>query len=288
MIKNSELIINSDGTLFHLHINEQFVAQNVIIVGDPARSDLIASRFDKIILRAENREFVTNYGLFNNTPITVISSGIGCDNIDIVLTELDAAVNVNLQTREIKPVKRQLNVIRLGTSGGLQQDVKIGDYIMSQYSVGIDGLAHFYKDSSLIRDLQFEDQIVSQTNWGKDMAKPYVIKNSDHLVELFSGFAKKGVTVSAGGFYGPQGRVVRLDLWDKNYLKNFENFSYNNLRITNFEMESAAIALLCKMLGHNCLTVCAIIAQRVEGDSKPDYQQIVENLIVKSLHLLSK
>lgn len=288
MIQNSELILNNDGTLFHLHIKEENVADNVILVGDPARCELIGKYFDQIIHRTANREFVTIYGLCQGKPLTVISTGIGCDNIDIVMTELDAAVNVDLKTREVKPSKRRLNIVRLGTSGALQNDIEIGDYVMSNYSIGIDGLAHFYKESPSVRDIDFEDDLVLQTDWGKDMAKPYIIKNAETLIAKFSTFAKPGVTISAGGFYGPQGRVVRLALWDYDYLKNLEQYRYRGLEITNFEMEGSAIALLSRMLGHNSLTVCAIIAQRQNGDSNPDYGNIVENLISKSLQLICK
>lgn len=288
MIQNSELILNNDGTLFHLHLKEEHVADNVILVGDPDRCELIAKHFDKIMHCSKNREFVTIYGTCQGKPITVISTGIGCDNIDIVMTELDAAVNVDLKTREIKTIKKHLNIIRLGTSGALQNDIEIGDYVMSNYSIGIDGLAHFYKESPKVREIDFEDNLAQKTNWAKDMAKPYIIKNSDTLIEKFSTFAKPGVTISAGGFYGPQGRVVRLALWDENYLINLEKYRYNGLKITNFEMEGAAIALLSQMLGHNSLTVCAIIAQRQKGDSNPDYGKIVENLISKSLQLICK
>lgn len=288
MIRASELILNSDGTLFHLHILPQHVADNVIIVGDPARCDLIASYFDKVILRAANREFVTIFGICDGKPLTVISSGIGCDNIDILMTELDAAVNVDLATRTIKPNLKSLNIFRLGTSGGIANDISIGHYVMAEYSIGLDGLAHFYANSKMVRELAFEDDFFEKTNWAPDMAKPYIVKNDSGLVELFSSFAKRGVTISAGGFYAPQGRVVRLGLWCDNYLSNIENYNYNGLKVTNFEMESSAIAFLGGLLGHRCLTICAIIAQRKKGESDPDYGKIVKNLIENSLQLICK
>lgn len=288
MIPSSELILNDDNTLYHLHIDKQMVATNVIIVGDPQRSDEIAKYFDKVIKRVQNREFVTNYGVLKNNPITVISSGIGCDNIDIVITEVDAAVNVDLNTRTVKKVRKQLNFIRLGTSGGLQQELKIGDYVISQYSIGIEGLAHFYKNSKSVRDLDFENEFITQCKWNNDLAKPYVVQNDPDLVEKFSSFAKKGATISAGGFFGPQGRVVRLNLAQQDYLKNIENFAYKGHKITNFEMEGAAIAALGHMLGHKCVTICAIIAQRAVKDVDADHTQIVHNLIQNSLQVICK
>ena len=287
-ISPSELILNDDLTVFHLHLKAENIADTVILVGDPARSDLIAEHFDSLEFRTANREFVTNTGMYNGVRMTVLSTGIGCDNIDIVMTELDAAVNINPATRLVLPEHRALRIVRLGTSGAVQQDVKIGDYIMAEYTIGIDGLANFYRDSSRFRLKEIEDDFIEHLQWNSDFARPYCIANSKELVELFSEIARPGITVSAGGFYAPQGRVVKLELEQDNLIEGFTSFKYNDSRITNIEMESAAIAALGAMLGHSTITVCAIIAQRTKGEGNPNYKDIIKNLIQYSLHLLSK
>jgi len=288
IIAPSELILNSDGSVFHLHIRGENIANTVILVGDPARSNLVASYFDKIEFHVQNREFVTFTGTFGGTRITVISTGIGCDNIDIVMTELDAAVNIDPLTRQVKSVHRSLRIIRLGTSGAVQDKLKIGDYVMSVYTIGIDGLANFYRESSNCRLTFVEDSFVKHMMWNENFARPYCVANNKGLVELFAGIAQRGITVSAGGFYAPQGRIVRLSLTQTNLVEGFSSFEYNECKITNIEMESAAIAVMGAMLGHSTVTVCAIIAQRKKGMGEPDYKSIIETLIDKSLHLLSK
>lgn len=288
MIKDSELILNPDGTVFHLHVTGDHIADTVIMVGDPARSDKVASYFDTIEYTSRNREFVTHTGLYVGKRMTVVSTGIGCDNIDIVMTEIDAAVNIDLSTRTIKPQKRSLRIVRLGTCGALQPQINIGDYLLSEYSMGIDGLAHFYKNSEAVRALDMEQAFAKHAQWGDKMAAPYVVSNDAELARLFRDFTISGITISAGGFYAPQGRVVRLPIWQQDYLKNIESFRWNSLKINNFEMEGAAIALLGAMLGHRTLTVCAAIAQRTEGEGNADYGKIVDNLLQKALLCLSK
>ena len=288
IISPSELILNDDLSVFHLHLKAENIADTVILVGDPRRSDMIAGYFDKVEFRVADREFVTNTGYYNGHRITVISTGIGCDNIDIVMTELDAAVNIDPITRQMLPVHRKLRLIRLGTSGAVQEDIKIGDYVVAEYTIGIDGLANFYKQSESCRESGVEDSFVSHMGWSSDFARPYCVANDAGLVELFSPIARKGITVSAGGFYAPQGRVVRLELEQANIISGFSSFTYNDLHITNIEMESAAIAVMGAMLGHSTVTVCAIIAQRTVGQGDPDYKAVIQNLIQKSLHLLSK
>ena len=286
IIPPSELIINPDGSVFHLHLLPEEVADTIILVGDPARVDTVAAHFSEIEVRKSSREFSTATGYYNGKRLSVISTGIGCDNCDIVMTELDALHNIDFQTRTEKTDKNQLTIVRLGTSGAVQDDISIGDYVMSCYSIGIDGLLNFYGGS--VCESEIEQAFIEQTAWGERLARPYVVANDQSLIKLFEGFARAGVTISAGGFYAPQGRVVRLPLSQSNYLEKIEKFSYKGLRITNFEMEGSAIAGLAKLMGHRALTVCAIIAQRTKGDSNPDYSDIVNKLIAFALKTLTK
>lgn len=283
MIANSELIINADGSVFHLHLKPGQVADTIILVGDPSRSAKVAAGFDTIELREENREFVTYTGRRNGRRVSVVSTGIGCDNIDIVLTELDALKNVDFASREVKKELSELTIVRLGTSGALAGDLNIGDYVASEFSVGIDGLAFFYGGSERVRCIEKEREFASKTEWGDGLARPYVVQNDEQLISLFDGFARRGMTVSAGGFYGPQGRVVRLPLAEPRYVDLMAHAG-----VTNFEMEGAAIALLSRLMGHRALTVCAIIAQRAAGDSNADYGKIVDKLIDTVLEKLTK
>lgn len=283
MIKNSELIINEDGSVFHLHAKAGDLATTILLVGDPARSDYVASFFDEVTFRAANREIVTNTGKYNGKDISVVSTGMGCDNIDIVVTELDALFNVDFTTREIKEEKTELTLVRLGTSGGVREDIHIGDLAMSTAAVGICGLAYFYGGSEKVRNIAMEDDFIAKSNPSPERARPYIVEGDSSLIELFSSVAKGSLTLSASGFYGPQGRVVRLPLQDPAYFEGLERGG-----IGNIEMEAAAIYLLSKLLGHKALAVCAIIAQRAEGGSKPNYGEIIEKLTLESLNLLTK
>lgn len=288
MIPASELIINGDGSVFHLHLKPGELAQTVILVGDPGRVRAVAERFDKVEFRRQNREFHSVTGTFNDRRLSVVSTGIGCDNIDIVLNELDALVNVDFASRTVKKERISLRIVRLGTSGALHPDIVIGDYVMSQWSVGMDGLLNFYDGVQSISDQELEREFVAQTRWGERLARPYFIENDKGLADLFEDFAIRGLTASASGFYGPQGRVVRLPLADAEFLERIEGFAYRGLRVTNFEMEGSAIAGLAKLMGHKALTVCAIIAQRTAGKGQSNYSQIVNNLIEKALEKLTK
>lgn len=288
IIPPSELILNDDGSLFHLHLLPCDVATTIILVGDPARAQLISRYFETIELHRHNREFSTFTGTYCGKRLTVVSTGIGCDNIDIVVTELDALFNVDLVSRTEKLVKQQLTFVRLGTSGAVQPEIQIGDYVMSAVSIGIDGLLNFYDGVQQISDQDFEDQFIAQTQWNPRCPRPYVIRNNRALIDMFSDFAIEGVTISCGGFYAPQGRVVRLPLADKDYIDHIQNFSYGGLRVTNFEMESSAIAGLAALLGHRALTVCGIIAQRNAGGASPDYQLIIETLVENALQRITK
>lgn len=288
-IQPSELIINSDGSVFHLHMRPEQLADTVILVGDPERSSLVASHFDRIESSCANREFRCHTGYLHGTRLTVVSTGIGCDNIDIVLTELDALANVDFKTRKVKnPAdRRSLRIVRLGTSGAVSTNLKLGDTVMSTISGGIDGLLNFYAGNDRVRDMMLENAFITQTEWPERWAKPYFIHNDPELIELFSDIAIKGLTLSAPGFYAPQGREVRLSLAYPTYLRKIETFAYNDIRVSNFEMESSAIAGLATLMGHRALTLCTIIAQRTEGTSNPDYKPMIERLICLALEKLT-
>lgn len=288
IIPSDQLIINADGSVFHLHLHPGDLSDKIILVGDPARATMISRLFDHVELSRSNREFLTYTGSYNGQRLSVISTGIGCDNIDIVVNEVDALFNVDLQSRTIKDQLTTLTLLRLGTSGAVQSDINIGDYVMSEYSIGIDGLLNFYDGVERVSDLDFEQAFVRSIEWGKRMARPYVIKNDAELAELFRGFAISGVTISAGGFYAPQGREVRLPTTQSDMLHRIEEFRYNSHRITNIEMESSAIAGLAALMGHKALTVCAIIAQRRSSNANPNYQAIIEKLVEKALKSLTK
>ncbi len=286
MIGSSELIINPDGSIFHLHLTPEQLAENVILVGDPGRVDLVASHFQKKGPKIQNREFVSVTGICNQKPVTVLSTGIGTDNIDIVLNELDALANIDFETREIREERKSLNIIRIGTTGALQDDLK--SFILSQKAVGFDGLLNFYTGRERITDADFEQQLKNHLNWNPLLASPYVVDCSASLFEKvnsreFSG----GVTISAPGFYGPQGRVLRLDIIDPEINKKIESFFYNNYRITNYEMECSAIYGLSALMGHEALTACLVITDRVRNKAKIDYQKKMEKLIELILEKLT-
>lgn len=288
MIKHSELILNSDGSIFHLHLKPEQIADQIILVGDPARVDTISSYFNKIDFAVQNREFKTITGWYNNKQISVISTGIGTDNIDIVLNELDALANIDLELRVKKTKHKSLNIVRIGTSGGLQTDLPVNTFVVSEKSIGFDGLLNFYANRKEFCDLEFEQAFTAYTNWSSSLAAPYTVDASEKLLAKFntSEFTK-GVTISAPGFYAPQGRELRLKLAFPDLNKQIEAFKYNELRITNFEMESSAIYGLSKMLGHNALTVCLIIANRVTLTANENYRSEMKRLIEKVLNNLS-
>lgn len=280
MIKHSELILNNDGSIFHLHLKPEHFSDHIILVGDPARVDTISSFFSRIDFSIQNREFKTVTGWYNGRKLSVISTGIGTDNIDIVLNELDALANIDLNKREIKQNHTKLNIVRIGTSGGLQPDLPVNSFVVSQKSIGFDGMLNFYANRKNYCDLPFEDTFKLFTKWDDSLPTPYIVDASEVLISKFKGSEfTKGVTISAPGFYGPQGRVLRLPLAFPNLNKQIEEFSFNNLRITNFEMESSAIYGLSKMLGHEALTVCLIIANRVTLTANENYREQMIRLI---------
>lgn len=282
----SELIINDDGSIFHLHLLPSQIADTVILVGDPGRVELVASYFESVECRVSNREFVTVTGRYKGRRMSVLSTGIGTDNIDIVVNELDALVNIDFTTRMIKDEKRSLTLIRLGTCGAIQPDLKIGDLILSRTSVGFDGLLNYYKGCEQVCDIDIEYAFVEHTSWNSRLAAPYFINCSQRLAAHFADSTVEGITISAPGFYAPQGRRLRLEPSDLDLNSKIESFRYNGRRITNFEMEGSALAGLSALLGHHATTICTVIAQRVAHDMNTDYRPFVNNMIVMCLEKL--
>lgn len=276
----SELIINSDGSIFHLHLKPEQLADKIILVGDPGRVESIAKHFSEIEFEVSNREFKTVTGYYNGKRITVVSTGIGTDNIDIVMNELDALANIDLDQRIEKPDFTQLTVVRIGTSGGMQSDIPLGSFLISEKSIGFDGMLNFYEGRDAVSDLGFEAAMCKHLDWNKQLAAPYVV---DADVELVNRIGQddmlRGVTISANGFYGPQGRVLRLNLADMHINDKIETFRYGKYKITNYEMEGSAIAGLSKLMGHKAMTVCCIIANRRVEAANTDYKPYIEKLI---------
>ena len=282
-IPESELIINSDGSVFHIHLKPEELADNVIMVGDPSRVDMIGEYLTDIEFRHESREFVSITGKRNGKRITALSHGIGPDNIDIVMTELDALANVDFKTREVKPVHKALNILRIGTSGALHADIPLGSYVLSHISVGFDGVMNWYGNREKVTIPAVEEAFKKHMNWLDVLPSPYFVKASPKIIDLMKDVTIKGVTISAPGFYGPQGRVVRVPLAMPNMLEDIESFRFSeageDYRITNFEMESAPLAGLAAQLGHNASTVCCIIANRYLQSSNPDYKPAIRKLV---------
>lgn len=278
-IKESELIINPDGSIYHLKLRPEDIAENIIVVGDQNRVEAISKHFDTIECKKSNREFYTHTGTFNGKRISVLSTGIGTDNIDIVINELDALVNIDLEERKLKEKLTSLNIVRLGTSGALQPDIEVDSFVVSEYGMGMDGLLNFYDYGDITED-EISNAFIMHTKWNERLAYPYVIEASDKLVQkIAKDDLKKGITATAPGFYGPQGRVLRLPLIDPHINSKVESFNYDGYRIVNFEMETSALFGLGKLLGHNTVTVCDIIANRVTKKFSKDYKKSVESLI---------
>lgn len=278
----SELIINADGSIFHLHVTPEHLADKIILVGDPGRVKLVASHFDEIEYDVESREFHTVTGTFEGKRITVISTGIGCDNIDIVMNEIDALANIDFNTRMEKETLRHLEIVRIGTCGGLQPFTPEGTFICSKISVGFDGLLNFYAGRNAVCDLPFERALLNHLGWSGNMCMPapYVIHADEEMVErIAKDDMVRGVTVACGGFFGPQGRQLRIPLTDPNQNEKIETFEYQGHRITNFEMESSALAGLAKLMGHHATTACMVIANRVAGKADTSYKNHIDDLI---------
>lgn len=278
----SELIINKDGSVFHLHVRPEQLADKVILVGDPGRVALVASHFEEKEMEVESREFRTVTGTYKGKRITVISTGIGCDNIDIVMNEVDALANIDFQTRTEKQQLRSLEIVRIGTCGGLQLNTPEGTFICSEYSVGFDGLLNFYEGRNAVCDLKMERALISHLGWTGNMCQPYpyVIKADENLVErIAQNDMVRGITVACGGFFGPQGRQLRMPLADPHQNEKIESFEYEGMHITNFEMESSALAGLAKLMGHRATTACMVIANRRAGKANTGYKNIIDELI---------
>lgn len=287
-IASSELIINEDGSVFHLHIKPEQLADTVVLVGDPSRVDMVASYFDAVECDIQSREFHTITGTYKGKRITCVSHGIGTDNIDIVATELDALANIDFATRQEKTTHRQLTLVRIGTSGGLQQECPIGTYVVARRSIGFDGLLNFYQTPDGVLDLDFEEAFCDFVGWNPRLPRPYSVLADNELVERLGFDMFKGITISAPGFYGPQGRYVRLKPIDENLNRKIETFRYNGEIIANFEMESSALAGLAKLLGHKAVTICLIIAGRVSKEMNTEYKGSMEGLVKTVLDRLVK
>ncbi len=280
IIPSSELIINADGSVFHLHLRPEQLADKVFLVGDPARVDMVASRFERIECNVSSREFHTITGYYQGKRITVVSHGIGTDNIDIVLNELDALANIDFETRQIKDELRQLTLVRVGTSGGLQDETPIGSYVAAVHSVGFDGVLYFYADSQRVRSRAFEEALIQQLDWQLEGLRPYVVPADPSLIEQICGSdILRGNTIAANGFYGPQGRQLRLALQDPGLNAKIQAFDHEGLRLTNYEMESSSLAGLAALMGHRAMTVCCIIAGRKAQNMNTDYKGSIEGLI---------
>ena len=276
----SELIINEDGSIFHLHLTPQQLADKIILVGDPGRVSLVASYFDEIAFEVESREFKTIAGTYKGKKLMVLSTGIGCDNIDIVMNELDALANIDFETRTEKNEHRTLTLVRIGTCGGLQPNTPTGTYIASVKSIGFDGLLNFYAGRNEVCDLPLEEAFKAHMNWSPLLAAPYVIDACAELVDrIAANDMVRGITIACGGFFGPQGRELRIPLADPKQNEKVESFVYQGLHITNFEMESSALAGLSALLGHKAMTCCMVIANRLAKEVNANYKNSINGLI---------
>lgn len=278
-IPHSELIINPNGSIFHLHLKPENIADTVLLVGDPGRVKTVSDNFESVEFTVQNREFVTHTGYFNKKRISVVSTGIGTDNIDIVVNELDALVNIDLEKRVIKDKHTSLNLVRIGTSGGLQEEVPVDSFLFSRMACGFDGLLNFYADRNKVCDLPMEDAFKKHVGWNSLLTSPYFVESSEHLFNKISEGMYSGVTISSPGFYGPQGRVLRLPIVEPEINDKVTSFDFKGRKITNYEMECSAIYGLSKLLGHNAATCCVIIANRIKKEYSKDYKPPMKNLI---------
>ena len=281
--KASELTLDSNGNVYHLGIGPNDIADTVIFVGDQARVDVVASFFDSVRFKTQHREFATTTGIYKGKEISIVSHGIGCDNIDIVLNELDACVNIDLEKREVNSIKKSLDIIRIGTCGALQEDIEPGSHIISKYAIGLDGVANFYDIDFSDEETQFKNEFLATSGWPDGLAIPYMIKSNDRLRLLLKGLGEEGITTTANGFYGPQGRALRIPLKYPDFKDKIRNFSFNETRATNFEMETSALLSLSKALNHNAVTICLVLANRYSNKFESDYETKMRKLIVSVL-----
>lgn len=286
-IPSSELIINADGSIFHLHLKPEQLADIVILVGDPGRVAMIAEYFEKKECEVSNREFLTVTGWYKGKRMTVMSTGIGIGNIDISVTELDALANIDFETRQQRETFRQLTLVRLGTSGAIQQDIEVGEVVFSRTSLGFDGLLSYYAGRDGVCDLELERAFMEHTGWYEKLPYPYFANADESLFELFKDSTREGITIAAPGFYAPQGRWVRIAPHDLKLNEKIESFRFGERRITNFEMEGSALAGLAALMGHRAATICTIIAQRVAKSACTDYKPFVRRMIEMALDKLS-
>ncbi len=280
VIPSSELIINPDGSVFHLHLLPEQLTDRIILVGDPGRVDMVASFFDSRTFEVSSREFHTIGGTYQGKPIMCLSHGIGPDNIDIVINELDALANIDFATREVRPEHRTLHMVRIGTSGALQPELKLGTPVIAEKAIGFDGVLNYYAGRNEVADLGFEHAFCESVGWNPLWAKPYVVDADPHLVDIIGrDDMVRGNTISAVGFYGPQGRELRLPLANPDLNRHIEEFRYGDRRVTNYEMESAPLQGLSLLMGHKAMTVCSIIANRMRHDATPNYKTAIHDLI---------
>lgn len=283
-IAESELIINPDGSVFHLHLKPEQLTDRIILVGDPARVNMVAEFFDEKTFEVSSREFHTIGGIYKGKPIMCLSHGIGPDNIDIVINELDALANVDFKTREVNDNHRQLTLVRIGTSGALQPELKLGTPVIAEKAIGFDGVLNYYAGRNNVADLDFEKDFTEHTNWNPLWAKPYVVDADEELVaRIGKDDMVRGNTISAVGFYGPQGRELRLPLASPGLNASIESFRHNGRKVTNYEMESAPLQGLARLMGHKAMTVCAIIANRMNTEANPNYKTAVRDLVATVL-----
>ena len=280
IIEPSELIINPDGSVFHLHLLPEQLTDRIILVGDPGRVDMVASFFDTVDFEVSSREFHTIGGTYQGKPIMCLSHGIGPDNIDIVVTELDALANVDFSTREVRPEHRTLHMVRIGTSGALQPELRIGTPVIAEKAIGFDGVLNYYAGRNSVADREFEDAFCEAVGWNPLWAKPYIVDADSHLVDLIGrDDMVRGNTISAVGFYGPQGREVRLPLANPDLNRRIEEFRFRGRKVTNYEMESAPLQGLSLLMGHKAMTVCSIIANRMNHEATPNYKTAIHDLV---------
>ena len=287
IIPESELVLNPDGSVYHLQLTADQVADDVILVGDPGRVAQVSALFDSVEFQSSNREFVSCTGSYRGKRFTVLSTGIGTDNIDIVLNELDATVNIDLQKRIQRSDRKSLNIVRIGTSGGLHQDIPVDSFVISEYGLGLDGLLYYYDHNMCDIEIDMTNMLNKHLNWNKNLSTPYVVKASDKLIQNLGNQMIPGITVTATGFYGPQGRMLRLPLENNQMHRDFQSFDYQGYRITNFEMETSGLYALGKLLGHHCCTCCAIIANRVSKKYSKDHKTVMNRLIKTVLDRLA-